>query len=482
MGMLDNCNHFVKGNGMADEQLKKEINQYVEDNWEDIVKDISRLVAIESVEDLSTAQEGEPWGHNPWLALNEALTIASELGLDAHNCEGRIGYADLPGKSDAQIATIAHTDVVPLGTGWDSDPLTVTRKDGYLIGRGVLDDKGPAVLSLYAAKFFKDKGQELPYTLRCILGSNEETQMRDVEYYVENYPAPAFLFSPDADFPLCYGEKGALTATVISEEIHDGKLLKYHGGTADNAIAAQAYAVIEAGIDDLKPAERITFEDLGDGEVKILATGIGGHASKPAGTINAIKLLVNYLLDNDLVSDQERDFLEFQKQLLASDDGSSLGIACSDQYFTPLTCIGGTVRTVNGHFEQTVDCRFPTAITAAQVAEHVEELAHKHHATMRLDLSMDCFLTDPESEPIQVLLDTFNEVTGRNDEGFTMGGGTYARHFPSACSFGPNDPTIKHPDWVGPEHAANEGIQEKQLKDALALYILCIDRLMQLDL
>ena len=37
-------------------------------------------------------------------------------------------------------------------------------KDGCVIGRGTLDDKGPAVLTLYIAKFFKERGEQLPYT------------------------------------------------------------------------------------------------------------------------------------------------------------------------------------------------------------------------------------------------------------------------------------------------------------------------------
>ena len=469
-----------KGFSMADENLKKEIVDFVDDQWENVVKDISRLVAIESVEDLASAKEGEPWGHNPWLALKEALTIADELGLDAHNCEGKIGYADLKGKSEKQIAMIAHSDVVPLGTGWDFDPLKVSRKDGYLIGRGVLDDKGPLVLSLYAAKYFMDKGEELPYTIRCIIGSNEETQMRDVEYYVENYPAPAFLFSPDADFPLCFGEKGGYTCNVISEEIVDGDIVEYHGGTADNAIAGDAYAVVKTD-KKLENAERIEVEDLGDGTVKIVATGIGGHASKPAGTLNAIKLIVDYMLENDLGTEQEQKFLKLQKQLQSATDGSQVGCDCADEYFTPLTMIGGTIRFKDGHFEQTIDSRYPTCITGDQITEKIREVAEPYGATVDVWLNMECFLTDPESEPIQTLLNTFNEVKGRNDEGFTMGGGTYARHFPSACSFGPNDPTHELPDWVGPEHAANEGISEQELKDALGLYILCLERLMELD-
>ena len=58
-------------------------------------------------------------------------------------------------------------DVVPAGPGWTFEPFSVTQKDGYLIGRGTLDDKGPVVVTLWALKFWKDQGRELPYT--CLL-------------------------------------------------------------------------------------------------------------------------------------------------------------------------------------------------------------------------------------------------------------------------------------------------------------------------
>ena len=40
------------------------------------------------------------------------------------------------------------------GPGWNTDPFSMGRREGWLLGRGVIDDKGPAVLSLYAGAFF----------------------------------------------------------------------------------------------------------------------------------------------------------------------------------------------------------------------------------------------------------------------------------------------------------------------------------------
>ena len=63
----------------------------------------------------------------------------------------------------------------------------------------------------------------------------------------------------------------------------------------------------------------------------------------PAGTVNAIALVVDYLLDNRLCSEEEARALEMLRRLHASTDGSSVGIAAQDDVFDPLTCVGGVI-------------------------------------------------------------------------------------------------------------------------------------------
>ena len=75
------------------------------------------------------------------------------MGFATRNCENYIGYAELAGADpEKYLATICHVDVVPVGNGWTADPFKMRIQDGWLLGRGVADDKGPMVATLYALK------------------------------------------------------------------------------------------------------------------------------------------------------------------------------------------------------------------------------------------------------------------------------------------------------------------------------------------
>ncbi len=472
---------------MVEDGVRQVLDAYVDEVWEDVVRDIDHLVQVESVEDLEHVEPGKPWGPAPYEAMSRALGIAERLGLEAHDCEGYIGFADVPGKSDRYLATIAHSDIVPLGSNWTFDPLRVTRRDGYLIGRGVLDDKGPLVLSLYAAHFFKrmvDRtGAPLPLTLRAIVGANEETNMKDVEYYLAHYPQPEFCFSPDADFPLICGEKGHVNLFLTSSELgDDARIVSFDGGTVMNAIPGEAVVVVRGDVADVPRADGIEVFPESEGLVRIVAHGKGGHASLPEGTRNAIGMLVEHLLENGIFNPAEREFLLLLRLVFASTDGSSLGIAANDGLFDPLTSIGGTIHMVDGRLVQTMDIRYPTNTTSDLLAERVGAIARGHNATLEVAHDMKPFYMDPSSDEVQTLLGAYNDLNGSSDEAFTIGGGTYSRHFARAVAFGPHDSRVVDPDWVGPEHGADEGMSEEQLRLGLKVYILAIARLMGVEI
>ena len=452
--------------------LSRDIDAFIAEHYDDIFASIARLVAINSVE--GEAAPGAPFGEGPAKALAEGLKLADELGLKAVNCENYIGYAEI-GEGDDYLATITHLDVVPTGDGWSSDPFTMREREGYIIGRGVMDDKGPSVLCLYALKYLKDRNIPLRYPVRALLGANEETGMKDVEYYLANYKAPLFCFSPDANFPLCNGEKGIyhgrMLAKVPMENIVDIK-----GGFAANAIPDKAEAWIRA--DKAESVPGVTAERENN-LWHLTATGIGGHASLPEGTVNAIGVLVNYLLEKGLAGEQEAKFLRAVALLNENSDGSGLGVQADDGLFKPLTIVGGVIGVEDGRMFQTLDSRYPTNTSGEKIAAIIRE---KLGDAVEITVDRDAppFYMSLDKPEVKVCIDAYNAVTGENAEPYTIGGGTYARDFPNAVSFGPEHPEHPQPDFAGPIHGVDEAASKDFFIEALKVYILALIELQKL--
>lgn len=456
------------------DELRRDIDSYAEENRENIIRDISRLVAVNSVE--GERAEGAPYGAGPAEALKVAFDIARELGLETESYDGKMGCA-MTGAGDKYLATITHLDIVPAGDGWSGDPFTLRQREGYMIGRGVMDDKGPSVLCLYALKYLKDRGVELKYPVRALLGLSEETGMNDVVYYLDNYPAPVFCFSPDANFPLCNGEKGGFHGRIVSKIAIDS-IIDIHGGIAGNVIPDKAGATVKA--QSLRSTERVEAAEKSSGVWELNARGIGGHASQPEGTINAIGLLVDYMLENDLLRGEEKALFEFFAKLHGASDGSLLGINSRDEAFGPLTVIGGVIGVENGRIFQTVDSRYPTSTDGKSIAAKLQEQADGL-AEIITDSDSVPFYMSLDNPAVQVCINAYNTITGENAEPYTIGGGTYARQFPNAVSFGPEHPERPAPGFAGPIHGADEAASIKFFMEALRVYILALIELEKLD-
>lgn len=83
--------------------------------------------------------------------------------------------------SDPSLAPIllaAHYDVVPIAPGshdlWDHEPFSGTVADGFVWGRGTLDDKGAAIALLAAAEHLINQGFTPKRTVYFSFGGDEE--------------------------------------------------------------------------------------------------------------------------------------------------------------------------------------------------------------------------------------------------------------------------------------------------------------------
>lgn len=156
--------------------------------------------------------------------LNLALETGRRYGFETRNFDGYAGDISLPG-GEKTLGILCHLDVVPAGEGWTVEPFALTQRDGNLCGRGVIDNKGPALAALYAMRCVRDAGFALKDGVRLILGCDEETGMSDMAYYNAHTASPDYGFSPDAEYPVINIEKGGL----------DILLSKQTGGEADRA-------------------------------------------------------------------------------------------------------------------------------------------------------------------------------------------------------------------------------------------------------
>ena len=451
--------------------LSKE--EFVEREIENMKRDLGLLVSHPSV----FATDAEPFGLENQKVLADALRMMQDSGLRTKNLENYCGYGEA-GEGEKLVGILAHLDVVPAGEGWNTDPYTMVEKDGVLYGRGVSDDKGGAVASLYALKYLIETGYPFKKRVRLILGCNEETGMKDVEHYLANYPAPLFCFSPDADFPLICGEKGIwhgrMSALTKAENI-----VSISGGVAPNAVSSLCEAVVKAGGNALQSTEDV--EASFDGELwHLTAHGISGHASLPEGTKNAIGVMLQYLLDNAVPSEAEKPFLEAALLIHKATDGSAAGIDAVSEGFTPLTVVSGMIGMEDGVIWQSLDSRYVPSTSGEEI---LSKLRSDFEGAAEVTCTRDAapFYKSPECPEIKACMDAYCTVTGEKAEPFTIGGGTYARDFPNAVGFGPEYEGRERPAFVGSMHGAEEGASKTELLQSLKIYILSLLNLEEVD-
>ncbi len=458
--------------------------EFAESNRERFLKDLKRLVDINSVR--SEPAEGAPYGLGVKTVEEEAMKLAEELGFQKTvDCEGRIGYAHY-GSEDKFLGIIGHMDVVPVGDGWDSDPFDMYEREGYVMGRGTGDDKGPTLAAMYACKYLFDNNIPLKYGIRLLIGCDEECGMSDLDYYLENYQEPVFAFTPDGGFPVGHGEKGIYHSDLVSPVITDGKIISIKGGMASNVVPDRCTVVLDA-----KYAKKILEAAEGrndyvitvaDGKVTVIAKGKAAHAGGPWGSNNANLLAVSLLLDADILEGEEKKAAVFVSEVMKDLDGGFLGIAAEDGRFERNSIIGGMIDlTDDGRLCLNVNSRYNTAIPKEEIEKRVAEKAAEYGFEVRNVENSGPFYLEPDSPAVKLMCDIFNSVAGRNDRPFVMSGGTYARKMHNAVSFGCEMPDADDPDWVGTAHMKNEGMSIDLLMKAIEIYAETLMKLQEVD-
>lgn len=428
-----------------------------------LIQDLGKLVAIPSV--CTTAQEGYPYGKDSAAALHFMLDLADKMGFQTCNVDNYAGHAEF-GIGEKMSAVLAHVDVVPAGIGWDSDPFTLTQKGDLLFGRGVLDDKGAAMMALYCLKALKDAGIQPKRRMRVIFGAGEEVGMDDLRMYFRRESLPEQAFTPDAEYGICNREKGIFQFSLYANENNATIVRSFEAGTVINAVPNGAQADIRCTTTEIEQLENACKHTEGhftmikqqDG-VLIQSVGKAAHAMQPEMGFNAATHLIA-LLFQVFTAEQLGNVLTFiHEQIHTQLDGKTLGIKQEDTPSGALTCNVGRVHVFQKKAEVSIDIRYPVTADGNLIMEQIKSVANKYGLLMELHhLNLPLYMN--EDVPfISLLKEAYKTVTGQEAELYATGGGTYARGVEGRCvAFGPLFPDEPNRNM----HNANEHIDLKR--------------------
>lgn len=396
-----------------------EIRKYLEEHKEEMISLLAELTAIPSVQ--GEPEEGCPFGAEPARALKLMLRRCGEYGFKVENVDNYVGSAEHGEKPELGILT--HLDVVP---GWGADCFTLKRSEGRLIARGAIDDKGPAVASVFALRAVKELGIPLKRGVRLIFGTNEENGSADIAYYRKKRELPPMVFTPDGEYPLINGEKGMLRA--------------YFSTIMDADVEISAGEVINA-----VPGSCTVTEN---GKTRIYQ-GKSAHASTPEKGENAItKFLEDYCGESETLKSFQQIFPH----------GDVDGTAVFGSISGNLTCVISMLNTVENKLAGAVDIRFPMDRTKQEIFGMLEKKFSAAGLTIDSWEGVEPHYTAENSDFVQALLQVYEKVTGEKGECLTIGGGTYVHEIPGGVAFG-----AEFPGEDGNMHSPDEFITEENL-------------------
>ena len=107
---------------------------------------------------------------------------------------------------------------------WVYPPYACTCKDGFLIGTGVQDNKGPVMAVFYALWYLKEQGFEPGIRIRQILGCQEEAGMTDVDAYLRIRRAPDYSVVRTVLFRCATGKRAFLRPRCLPRPCLAGSL------------------------------------------------------------------------------------------------------------------------------------------------------------------------------------------------------------------------------------------------------------------
>ncbi len=444
---------------------------------------LANMVSFPTVnkKDIDTPQNPDFIGFKSLLKIK-----AAELGFDYQD----FGHTVLIGMGEQQdrVTIVTHGDVQPADpTKWQQSPFVLdsTSEPGKLIGRGTEDDKGAISTALYAMKALKDKNITLNNRIELMVYLAEESDWEPLKRFMKTYQQPKYAITIDASYPVVVAEKGwsliAPTFTgsspqtgVYVSELKGGAFVSQIPEDASVVLHnadAQALNILKQNINALKDVQ-VTLTTKGD-SVLVSVKGESAHSSEPEAGHNAIAHLAEVFKGIDLENNSDGQAIEFINQLIGLDlYGAKFGdIAYRHDFMGPMTVAPTLLKHSEEGLKLSVNLRRPVGKTEALLKSQIDTALNNWQANNNVTLNnVEIHIGTPmlldDAPHAEALLDIFKHFTGDEDASFvSIGGGTNAKLFDNAVSFGPSMPGKK---YTG--HSEHEYLTPEQMALNLKMY------------
>ena len=464
------------------EQLTQ-IREFIAAHRQEMYDDLAAIVEVPSV--VTAGLPGKPYGADCYEVLLRMEAIARKLGFATKISDDAVVTAEY-GDRPAQLGLMAHLDVVAAGTGWTKPSYGLTVTEDRLYGRGVTDDKGPAIAILYAMKAARELCPDLPFSPQGWFGTAEEIGSPELKHYLTHTAMPRYNLTPDGIEPIVIGESAKHRPAFSMEWAKSDacpQVVHLQGGKVRNAVPGFADALVTgvtaAEIRDAaeavtaKTEVRFLLTDTPEG-LNIRAEGRGTHIGTPKLGRNGQTALVALLAELPLADCPSTTAIrKLAKRFPYGDlEGTGLGLTVRDDLMGPSSTNFTTCTLTETGVLCQLDSRGPSKATSENYA-HVIDNALREAGFTVADSTMDDAHYVPESSPIVSLVkELYREVRGYEATCAFSIGASYAHYVDGAVSTG-----IAAPGIDTMLHKADEFLPLDDFDKLVELYTLAILRL-----
>ena len=396
------------------------ISEFVSNDRDTIFQQLKELVSFNSVhnepglED-QTAKAAE-WVHAALVDVGftpEAITTAD--GSTAI-------VAKRPGKEGAKTVLLySHYDVVPAGNpdAWESDPFTLTERDGRWYGRGAADCKGNVAMHLAALRALDAHGGT-DLNLTVLIEGSEERGGEGLSALIEERPE---LFAADAILIADAGN-AKVGVPTLTTSLRGGSQINVKVSTLHSAVHSGQFG--GAAPDAVKALMR-ALDSLTDEYGRTTIDGVDCEGTWPlAEGQDTAYSEENFRADAQM--------LEGTEVMGAKDPAGATAIADMIWARPAITVTGFTstpvaeaVNAVPATAEANINLRTPATMDPRATAEAVAEHLKKHvpwgaHIEVTILEANLGFETDPAKPAVALLGECLGEAFGAETITQGMGG------------------------------------------------------------